>query len=130
MIVQEFATEGAFFSQLGWSARPRALASAFGHYVRAVRAVQQVGIRGTLIDPKVANFKFAPDGRVVSWFDPAGVGGPLHWISLRSRMLVRKVVSLRAAQAGACSRESVAVDGASTECRGGSTTWGSGSHSP
>ena len=94
MIVQELAAEGAFFAELDWSARPRALASAFRHYVRAVRAARRAGIRGTLIDPKVANFKFAADGRVVSWFDPAGVGGPLHWISLRSRMLVRKVVEL------------------------------------
>lgn len=94
MIVQEFAGEGTTFDRLRWSARPRALASAIVSYGRAVRAVRRAGIRGTLVDPKIANFKFAPDGRVVSWFDPAGVGGPWHWVKLRSRMLVRRVLDV------------------------------------
>jgi hypothetical protein len=95
MIVQEFAGEGAAFGDLHWSARPRALASAFGAYRRAVRAVRRAGMRGVLVDPKIANFKFAPEGRLVSWFDPAGVGGPWHWVTLRSRMLVRRLFGRR-----------------------------------
>ena len=91
MIVQEFAGEGSSLGELRWRARPRALASALTHYARAVRAVRRAGMRGTLVDPKLANFKFSPEGRVVSWFDPAGVGGPWHWIKLRSRMLVRRI---------------------------------------
>jgi hypothetical protein len=92
MIVQQFAGEGILFRELPWSARPRALASAFGAWRRAVGAARGAGIRGVLIDPKIANFKFARDGRVVSWFDPAGVGGPWHWVRVRSRMLVRGLV--------------------------------------
>lgn len=91
MIVQEFAGEGQSLGELRWRSRPRALASAVGNYARAVRAVRRAGMRGTLVDPKLANFKFSPDGRVVSWFDPAGVGGPWHWIVVRSRMLVRRI---------------------------------------
>jgi hypothetical protein len=64
-----------------------------------VRAVRRAGIRGTLVDPKLANFKFAADGRVVSWFDPAGVGGPWHWIKVRSRMLVRRISGARSGEA-------------------------------
>jgi hypothetical protein len=94
MIVQEFAGEGTSFGELAWSARPRALASAFAAYRRAVQAVRRAGIRGVLVDPKVANFKFARDGRLVSWFDPAGVGGPWHWISLRSRMVARRLLDV------------------------------------
>ncbi len=99
MIVQELAGEGTTFDRLRLSARPRALASAMAHYVRAVRAVRRAGIRGTLVDPKLANFKFAADGRVVSWFDPAGVGGPWHWIKVRSRMLVRRISGARSGEA-------------------------------
>lgn len=93
MIVQEFARDGVSLAALPWKARPRALLSAFRHYTRAVRAVRRAGMRGVLVDPKLANFKFAADGRVVSWFDPAGVGGPLHWLNLRSRMLVARLLA-------------------------------------
>jgi hypothetical protein len=87
MIVQEFAGEGVGFGELPWRARPRAFGSALASYSRAVFLATRAGYRPVLIDPKIGNFRFGPSGRVVSWFDPVGIGGPIDWIKLRSRML-------------------------------------------